>query len=159
MPLLPRYLSVLEWATRMAIQTQPPIVFFFSSRRRHTRCALVTGVQTCALPIFPRHRRGPDQGAVGDGDQPRGVDARREPRARGARRLPLRRRQRSEEHTSELQSLMRISYAVFCLKKKNKPTKTVLHIAHEQDESHISKRTYRVYNTHKQYTLVILKRE
>src|SRR3546814_2348508 len=30
-----------------------------------------------------------------------------------------RRRQRSEEHTSELQSLMRISYAVFCLKKKN----------------------------------------
>src|SRR3546814_10212495 len=27
-------------------------VFFFSSRRRHTRCALVTGVQTCALPIF-----------------------------------------------------------------------------------------------------------
>src|SRR3546814_2670274 len=31
--------------------------------------------------------------------------------------------QRSEEHTSELQSLMRISYAVFCLKKKNKPGK------------------------------------
>src|SRR3546814_17827140 len=28
------------------------IIFFFSSRRRHTRCALVTGVQTCALPIF-----------------------------------------------------------------------------------------------------------
>src|SRR3546814_9659400 len=28
---------------------------FFSSRRRHTRCALVTGVQTCALPIFPAH--------------------------------------------------------------------------------------------------------
>src|SRR3546814_8531058 len=27
--------------------------FFFSSRRRHTRCALVTGVQTCALPILP----------------------------------------------------------------------------------------------------------
>src|SRR3546814_1255565 len=26
-------------------------IFFFSSRRRHTRCALVTGVQTCALPI------------------------------------------------------------------------------------------------------------
>src|SRR3546814_4975372 len=31
-------------------------VFFFSSRRRHTRCALVTGVQTCALPIcFVEH--------------------------------------------------------------------------------------------------------
>src|SRR3546814_1403457 len=27
-------------------------LFFFSSRRRHTRCALVTGVQTCALPIL-----------------------------------------------------------------------------------------------------------
>src|SRR3546814_9442742 len=32
--------------------------FFFSSRRRHTRCALVTGVQTCALPISPTHRFG-----------------------------------------------------------------------------------------------------
>src|SRR3546814_1049854 len=30
------------------------VVFFFSSRRRHTRCALVTGVQTCALPICLR---------------------------------------------------------------------------------------------------------
>src|SRR3546814_9530397 len=29
------------------------LLFFFSSRRRHTRCALVTGVQTCALPIWP----------------------------------------------------------------------------------------------------------
>src|SRR3546814_6640261 len=29
-------------------------LFFFSSRRRHTRCALVTGVQTCALPICTR---------------------------------------------------------------------------------------------------------
>src|SRR3546814_3120308 len=28
------------------------VFLFFSSRRRHTRCALVTGVQTCALPIF-----------------------------------------------------------------------------------------------------------
>src|SRR3546814_17039482 len=28
------------------------LFFFFSSRRRHTRCALVTGVQTCALPIW-----------------------------------------------------------------------------------------------------------
>src|SRR3546814_3089307 len=28
------------------------LCFFFSSRRRHTRCALVTGVQTCALPIW-----------------------------------------------------------------------------------------------------------
>src|SRR3546814_10916092 len=35
-----------------------------------------------------------------------------------------RRSDRSEEHTSELQSLMRISYAVFCLKKKKKDKKT-----------------------------------
>src|SRR3546814_5871055 len=42
----------------------------------------------------------------------------------------LAKRERSEEHTSELQSLMRISYAVFCLKKK-KPTYSlfVIHIA------------------------------
>src|SRR3546814_10318457 len=38
--------------------------------------------------------------------------------------LQLRRHRRSEEHTSELQSLMRISYAVFCLKKK---TTTIMH--------------------------------
>src|SRR3546814_6698213 len=35
---------------------------------------------------------------------------------------------RSEEHTSELQSLMRISYAVFCLKKKNK---------HKENDTHV----------------------
>src|SRR3546814_4665042 len=43
------------------------LCFFFASRRRHTRCALGTGVQTCALPIsrragllpFPRHRKHP----------------------------------------------------------------------------------------------------
>src|SRR3546814_1295211 len=42
------------------------------------------------------------------------------------RRQPIRRpmRWRSEEHTSELQSLMRISYAVFCLKKKTKSAET-----------------------------------
>src|SRR3546814_974345 len=33
------------------------LFFFFSSRRRHTRCALVTGVQTCALPIWLRALR------------------------------------------------------------------------------------------------------
>src|SRR3546814_2138522 len=43
------------------------VFFFFSSRRRHTRCALVTGVQTCALPIF----RFPLRKASGD-EPPRG---------------------------------------------------------------------------------------
>src|SRR3546814_8229344 len=37
-------------------------LFFFSSRRRHTRCALVTGVQTCALPIYSA-KRGNRRGA------------------------------------------------------------------------------------------------
>src|SRR3546814_9279816 len=98
------------------------LLFFFSSRRRHTRCALVTGVQTCALPILEharsllelvanRHRvlvllRAEAIGFVEDQAEHVGItfDA----------------LLRSEEHTSELQSLMRISYAVFCLKKKNK---------------------------------------
>src|SRR3546814_8356833 len=151
--------------------------FFFSSRRRHTRCALVTGVQTCALPIYShrllehfvahfeageepgvaRHRpaqqakfehvlnvrRREDRHAsmhqsdfalVRDGrgfaamvvardDQHTAVRVRachiamleRVARAVDARPFAV---PRSEEHTSELQSLMRISYAVFCLKKK-----------------------------------------
>src|SRR3546814_9394423 len=43
---------------------------------------------------------------------------------------------RSEEHTSELQSLMRISYAVFCLKKKNNVTSQRIHIqSHAQAQS------------------------
>src|SRR3546814_9081529 len=108
--------------------------FFFSSRRRHTRCALVTGVQTCALPICcadtrpPPARRGPAR------------HARRLRRWRGSPGWQAGRRacapwasdaadadvlefgvvgqavlralaadSRSEEHTSELQTLMRNS--------------------------------------------------
>src|SRR3546814_18531569 len=58
--------------------------FFFSSRRRHTRCALVTGVQTCALPISVGH--GP---AVGAADHPDAA-------AVGARRRGRRRQGNSE---------------------------------------------------------------
>src|SRR3546814_12801645 len=45
------------------------MIFFFSSRRRHTRCALVTGVQTCALPIYRGKpvRPGRTQGAQQEG--------------------------------------------------------------------------------------------
>src|SRR3546814_9011711 len=190
--------------------------FFFSSRRRHTRCALVTGVQTCALPIYcaPRaptaevdEERRPARPPAkapppetwrsvnstyktqraqarlknkqrDDDDQRQAVPNDRCARRAGSPPLavpqcfrrrrragrcvmsrPLLTRQevakrlsvsaawfyrnrrgleakgfppslpgfaqgrwRSEEHTSELQSLMRISYAVFCLKKK-KPKK------------------------------------
>src|SRR3546814_7416658 len=52
-------------------------------------------------------------------------------------RSPLR---RSEEHTSELQSLMRISYAVFCLKKKMKKKKIA-------DQIHYSKIYTKIYKT------------
>src|SRR3546814_8456952 len=47
------------------------MVLFFSSRRRHTRCALVTGVQTCALPILVSGNQGSDA-LSGDGDRPAG---------------------------------------------------------------------------------------
>src|SRR3546814_12476117 len=41
--------------------------FFFSSRRRHTRCALVTGVQTCALPILRASAAGREKFVLHDG--------------------------------------------------------------------------------------------
>src|SRR3546814_567045 len=50
------------------------LLFFFSSRRRHTKCALVTGVQTCALPVYildigqiADHARGNDVALIFDG--------------------------------------------------------------------------------------------
>src|SRR3546814_8846637 len=47
--------------------------------------------------------------------------------------LPLGGEARSEEHTSELQALMRISYAVFCLKKNNKERRSLEHGLAAQD--------------------------
>src|SRR3546814_6629316 len=113
------------------------LCYFFSSRRRHTRCALVTGVQTCALPIsighctrhcgptsqYPRLR--PSRAVLscaGAADLLSGnVGILTPPEQRPYSNRPHRgwsggHSLRSEEHTSELQSLMRISYAVFCLK-------------------------------------------
>src|SRR3546814_9877772 len=49
--------------------------------------------------------------------------------------VPVMKGDRSEEHTSELQSLMRISYAVFCLKKKNTNT-TSTHISYRAATPH-----------------------
>src|SRR3546814_2952711 len=122
------------------------VCLFFSSRRRHTRCALVTGVQTCALPICDRPAFGEadiDLAFAVVADEP--LRRRLEQRGVGRRQFAVRwvrggiersdrgdphrpalaeqdatakAKHRSEEHTSELQSLMRISYAVFCLKKK-----------------------------------------
>src|SRR3546814_2697062 len=126
------------------------LFFFFSSRRRHTRCALVTGVQTCALPIcrdvmqslvelgsmdavctrYPAWRWiSEDEKKWEWIERPAMVQAYLFFSAmiacqlRGKRfdaQLSGNEDDRSEEHTSELQSLMRISYAVFCLTKKNK---------------------------------------
>src|SRR3546814_6696593 len=124
-------------------------MFFFSSRRRHTSCALVTGVQTCALPICDAlledlhvtgavHRLHSQDALLGLGDEhvlvellpvsrglpQRAVDELRCPHLDVAGGLQAAAQVRSEEHTSELQSLMRISYAVFCLKKKKQKQHT-----------------------------------
>src|SRR3546814_1350619 len=84
-----------------------PYTTLFRSCCRNHACYRANGGHTCA-----HRRRGRHDGASGD-----------DPRVPGPHRSTLDRRlARSEEHTSELQSLMRISYAVFCLKKKNTST-------------------------------------
>src|SRR3546814_8863076 len=129
-------------------------LFVFSSRRRHTRCALVTGVQTCALPICPAARDGCGADRIAlVGRQQFSSHRPRPGLLKNNIRLLLQTAgnlerpgviggpidvaggnlavenlvtvqkiiaavNRSEEHTSELQSLMRKSYAVFSLKKK-----------------------------------------
>src|SRR3546814_4637026 len=50
--------------------------------------------------------------------------------------------ERSEEHTSELQSLMRISYAVFCLKKHQLEQSDIPHRAHQNNDSQITLHKY-----------------
>src|SRR3546814_9281779 len=142
------------------------LMFVLSSRRRHTRCALVTGVQTCALPIWQpeafnkyvlalsqasdtdignitqlyqafeqRHTEFHQFGsrmadfALDRFAYEQGSDIEVDGIFRKALsgKLVDIREARSEEHTSELQSLMRISYAVFCLKKKIITTQTKLY--------------------------------
>src|SRR3546814_2787169 len=69
--------------------------------------------------------------------------------ARAQRPSPLstQPRPRSEEHTSELQSLMRISYAVFCLKKKKKNIRTQLTTLHLTTQNkHETKKRYIMTN-------------
>src|SRR3546814_6800044 len=71
--------------------------------------------------LFRSLRRAVDRRVCGTARARPGLTSTCADARQGARRE--RRGQRSEEHTSELQSLMRISYAVFCLnKKKNEPT-------------------------------------
>src|SRR3546814_11148652 len=84
-------------------------VFFLMIRRppRSTRTDHTLSLHD-ALPIWARR---------GCGSRP-GPSLRHSPGCAAAARCGRRGCARSEEHTSELQSLMRISYAVFCLKKK-----------------------------------------
>src|SRR3546814_1860250 len=133
--------------------------FFFSCRRRHTRCALVTGVQTCALPIvlvavlvlagalfafigslgllrlknFYQRVHAPTlgttlgtflmlAGSITCFSVLHGRPVFHEILIGVFLTVTTPITLRSEEHTSELQSLMRISYAVFCLKKKKTKT-------------------------------------
>src|SRR3546814_5300702 len=53
------YIFLLLWTVNVSVVYYLlcflSVFFFFSSRRRHTRCALVTGVQTCALPILSKN--------------------------------------------------------------------------------------------------------
>src|SRR3546814_1780258 len=82
------------------------------------------------FPYTTLFRSADDVGLAGRYGQDPGSAAADEQRGRGLGRLrepvvggdPVVLALRSEEHTSELQSLMRISYAVFCLKKKKKQT-------------------------------------
>src|SRR3546814_2078195 len=102
-----------------------PVLFFLMIRRppRSTRTDTLFPYTT----LFRSRRRGNN----GSGRGCRRAARRQAFRAashasadrRPLRRLPTYPTGRSEEHTSELQSLMRISYAVFCLKKKKKSTK------------------------------------
>src|SRR3546814_10052984 len=56
------------------------MIFLFSSRRRHTRCALVTGVQTCALPICPASKPASEQETALSIDTPPSAGWRPHPR-------------------------------------------------------------------------------
>src|SRR3546814_19454428 len=84
--------------------------FFFSSRRRHTRCALVTGVQTCALPIY----------ALRDDCSPADLSASRELRQ-------VRQRRRLQRRTPPQRSDRLISTAI-------RHTNDVLHAASVRSE-------------------------
>src|SRR3546814_7173103 len=109
------------------------VIFFVLRRRRpprstptdtllpYTTLCRSPGTGPSSVPIEPERRNGPPaRSSVACGPSA----GRRSTVSTGASAA------RSEEHTSELQSLMRISYAVFCLKKKNNTTK------HTRQQSH-----------------------
>src|SRR3546814_10590654 len=97
---------------RPPISTRTDTLFPYTTlfRSRSTLC----GFLSLPSPLF--RAPGAQHGSPRELLQPCAALHRRRPFAPA----PLRPPPRSEEHTSELQSLMRISYAVFCLKKKNR---------------------------------------
>src|SRR3546814_4365750 len=104
--------GVGERAGAVSVSVQPKQIIDPPSASAATLPAIV-GLVLLADGIFGK-RRGRGESLIGRG-------RRLEDYVRaGLRRAVHRRGRRSEEHTSELQSLMRISYAVFCLKKKKK---------------------------------------
>src|SRR3546814_1818966 len=91
----------------------PYTTLFRSLHRRAPDALVCQGARAVAAAPLRRLWRAAAQAALGDPHPVHDDRARLGPLSL-ARQAPL----RSEEHTSELQSLMRISYAVFCLKKK-----------------------------------------
>src|SRR3546814_10922310 len=108
---------------------------FFSSIRRHTRCALVTGVQTCALPISAvvRRRGGPRISAL---RAPSGEAVGSVLAETGGSRKPLR---RSEERRvgKECVSTCRSRWSPYHYKKKNAPTPQQYHVKDHTYRAHI----------------------
>src|SRR3546814_4426621 len=98
-----------------------PYTSLFRSAQRHAFADRVAAERHIAATL---RRRGTAEGRIGVPYRPIGArgESRISPESRHAvaqlLTISAARGRRSEEHTSELQSLMRISYAVFCLKKK-----------------------------------------
>src|SRR3546814_8848292 len=92
-------------------------VFFFSSRRRHTRCALVTGVQTCALPIYPILAEGGQDLSQGGQVPAVGVDGQNGPAQRAEQqrqaRLAAEQRERARQDAMRRAPLMAVSPQMF----------------------------------------------
>src|SRR3546814_4597509 len=96
-----------------------PYTTLFRSQIRHLGFVSRDGVGRCTIVAARRTLREHRQAGGGGRARSAGDRLCRNERGQGSQGLGHF-RWRSEEHTSELQSLMRISYAVFCLKKKNK---------------------------------------
>src|SRR3546814_6621234 len=88
-------------------------------RDENSNCYSPSSIERQVQGVDAPHSVGAERGFPGDG-----FDAAIRP---GEGDFNFERLQRSEEHTSELQSLMRISYAVFCLKKKKNKKQTTPH--------------------------------